>query len=186
MKNRWFLTVVLTLELLLITACAQSKREVSNDALLGLKNIIVVIDEVETTSYPVGSHPDTLTAADVKTDVEGRLRRAGFNVIDAKQQGQQVNTPSLHVTLTSQTDERGTNYFHFSLQLFEEVTLQRNHPTKVPAVTWQTGETGLGGGYKFFPSIVCEGVSHFIWETINANGSKRPEGALLEELGCGP
>lgn len=147
-----------------------------NKSLRGIKNVAVVIEDVNTFTWAVGTEPDTPAQAKVKAGVEEQLRGAGIQVSGVEDRGRRGAAPTLHLRLLAQKDAAGFNYYALRLWLTEEVTLARARPVRVVATTWDYSMAGSGMGSQLFEREICEGVNVFVTAYKAANSAKTAPG----------
>lgn len=117
------------------TTVAQSNPE--RKTLAGLRAIAVVVESIEPEIERAG-----LTASQLQTDVELRLRRSGISVLDTGGTYLYINANVLKID----------NYsFAYSLKvsLMQPVVLERNKAISTIASTWDKGVVGVVGASNF-------------------------------------
>jgi hypothetical protein len=153
------IAVALTV-LLLLPGVSHALTE-PQKALVGLKGVYVVVGDMEPEAARLG-----LTEAQIKTDVELRLRKAGIRVLTE-------GWPHLTVNLTILIGSPHSSY-NTVLSLFEPVTLDRG--IRAYGSIWNTGYLGQFMTQEDMKSKIREPlgdrVDNFINDYLAANPKK--------------
>lgn len=118
---------------------------------------------------------DGLTTAQIRTDVELRLRKAGIPLRSVGEEKRQRGEPYLYVNIATLRSSNAPVYaVNVSVELKQDVRLERNPSISCPgAATWQT--TGTVG--VFHPSRLADSrkiVQDMTDEFANAYLSENP------------
>ena len=146
---------------------AQSDDPLERESLRGLPGVFVLITGLDTEVESGG-----LTAAQLKADVEVRLRQAGIRVFTLEELKGLPSKPALQVevlvarseALSAQLDE--TIYVFSIKAAVKQTATTLNAPNKVAYVTtWGTNNNGLASRANL--KIVRDGVGVFVGRFIN-------------------
>ena len=137
-------------------------------SLVGLSRVYVVV-----TTTPQAEQ-DGLTSADLKTEVEARLRSAGIKVID---KGEWTTDDGvLSITISALPIEKLPLYAcSFTLDLKQAVIALRDRNARMMGATWQAGGIAAFGRPKFKEAAkrnTIEFVDSFISDYKAANPQK--------------
>jgi hypothetical protein len=159
-KKGWLALLVLVL-LLLPNVSQAGKRQ--QEALRGLKSLIVLVEEINPEAERLG-----LSRTQLKTDVELRLRKAGIKVLT---QEESINTPGqpfLYVNITTGIIS-GFCTFGIEVDLNEMVIIARG--VKVVGSIWDTSIIGRVGinNIKQIRNSLADEVDKFINDYLAAN-----------------
>ena len=113
--------------------------------LKGIKAVKVVVRDL---------HPDAeadgLTAGQLRTDVELRLRKAGITVSASAK-------ASINVTVNTSGRESGWYFFVMEVSLTQPVALVRDRKRIILAATWRVGNFG---------DVAAQDLARFVRETV--------------------
>ena len=137
-------------------------------SLVGLSRVYVVV-----TTTPQAEQ-DGLTSADLKTEVEARLRTAGIKVIEKAEWA--VDDGILSITISALPIEKLPLYAcSFTVDLKQTVIPLRDRNTRMMGATWQAGGIAAFGRPKFKEAAkrnTIEFVDSFISDYKAANPQK--------------
>jgi hypothetical protein len=106
-----------------------------------------------------------ITAAQIQTDVELRLRKSGIRVIDSNE------APYLYIQVTTIVPDGGGPWpFSIILTFNQEVTLQRTKAFSIGA-TWRTGGLSVLGSQKLHAlrDHIADYVDQFVNDYLAVN-----------------
>jgi len=161
------LTAVALLVLLLLPGVSHALTD-DQTALVGLKGVQVVVEKIDPQAELLG-----LTKAQIKTEVELRLRKAGIRVLTGKERLETPEMPWLYVNVTVfPPQDLPLAAFSIHVELKEIVTLA-NGSTTVGSI-WDTGYVGIVGKEKIreMRKLVDDYVDKFINDYLAANPKK--------------
>jgi hypothetical protein len=149
----------------------QAIREKQVKSLAGIKALVVMIGS-DTGFQPVQPY---LTEAQLRTDVELRVRKAGIPVVRVEDPDHAI----LYVDVAAQRTATGRSLcvFDLSVRILQTATVDRNNQ-KAPAATWgPKGYLGLDSQINGAAETIRHQVSDFVDEFLNdyltANPIKR-------------
>jgi hypothetical protein len=125
---------------LLVAASAATAvdDELSRRSLKGLKGVEVVVE-----SLKAEAERDGLDETSIQTDVELKLRLAGIAVLTKEERLAAPGTPFLYINVNTQS---GSLYaYSISVQLEQDVRLDRDPSTRISATTWSVTSVGTVG-----------------------------------------
>lgn len=161
MKRRLQMKTVLlllaTMFLETVPLLGQTDDALYRKTLVGLTRISVLLENVDEDAQQRG-----LSAHQIQTDVELRLRQAGIPVADTSEQG----NPYLYVNVQTLRLERGAYVWHLEVQLLQRVALDRNPSNTLLAPTWGSSKLGIIGADKL--SQLRDDIRDMVDEFINA------------------
>jgi hypothetical protein len=160
--------VVVALVVLLLLPGVSHALTIKQKALIGLKGIGIDIVETSPEVKRLG-----LTPAQIKTDVELRLRKAGIKVLTDKERQETPGFPFLQVTVTTMvSQDSALLVFSIAVDLIEWVMLARGGETW--GQIWHTSSTGKGGvnHIRNLRESVGDKVDEFINDYLAANPKK--------------
>ena len=134
-------------------------------ALRGLGGVEVLVETIDLEAGRLG-----LTEAQIQTDVELRLRKAGVRVLTEKESQETPGEPYLYVMINAFVDQTPTSVgFSIRVELMEQVTLARGF--KARAAIWRTGAAGTvgTGNIRKIRESVGDLVDKFINDYLAAN-----------------
>jgi hypothetical protein len=159
-------TVVALLVFLLLPGVSHAAEYQKREALVGLKGMSVVVERIRPRDVHLG-----LTSAQIKTDVEVRLRKAGVKVLTEKEWLETSGKPFLYVNIDASKNPNNpsTVFFTIRVELTELVTIDRG--LRVGAAIWETGIKGVAGIQDIRKIRDCLGdlVDIFINDYLAAN-----------------
>jgi hypothetical protein len=117
---------------------AAGDDEYTRATLRGLKGVYVLVEPLRAETERAG-----LTKAQIQTDVELRLRKAGIRVLSEKERDETPGSPYLYVNV--QVVETNVPLYAFSIDvaLMQRVLLERDPKIRSLAETWDTASTGM-------------------------------------------
>jgi len=138
--------------------------------LTGLKGIAVVIGDLRPDAIA-----DGLDSAQLKTDVELRLRKAGIKVFDKIGDPDNTNLATLDININTIKSTEGLYSYSLILDVSELVRLIRPVPKLTSGVTWRsTSNVGYVGALNM-PASLRQTVSDGTDEFINAYLAQNPK-----------
>jgi len=150
------------------TALAQGDGEEARASLKGLRGVTVVVERLPPEVQQAG-----LTAADIRTDVEHKLRLAGIPVLSAGD----VWAPTIYVNANVTKVVTKTNVFwpmSIEVQLQQPVRLKRDPTITLFGTTWSA--TGVGETTKpLLRSSILDGVNGYVDQFITAYLAVNPK-----------
>ncbi len=144
---------------------APSKYEI--ESLRGIKGIHVVIE-----SLNPDIEKDGLRIENIQTDVELKLRLAGFKVLTEKEWLNEPGEPYLYVNVNSMKHEIGTHVFKVDIGLIQTVHLKRDTKIFLQATTWSSGIIGYvekEKGVNYVRDSVKDLMDEFINDYLSVN-----------------
>ena len=136
--------------------------------LVGLKEVWCLVEERENS----GTEPDGLRRAQIKTDIELKLRTAGIPVLTKAQWALAPGHPYLYIYLREQKQSDAMDVCFVKVELLEKVYLERNSLISVyKAATWTT-DSGMVVEHDNVQDIrdaVNDQVDEFINDYLVAN-----------------
>lgn len=132
----------------------------TRETLRGLSGVGVVIEDLSSNATRAG-----LTTAQLQTDVELRLRKAGVRVLTASERKETPGGPFLAVIVTAR-EKLGLYGYSVEVHFLQRVYLERNF-TDALAITWAVDSTGTVGADRFRQGI-RESVGDHIDKFLNA------------------
>jgi len=109
-------------------------------------------------------HPGALTANQLVMRVIKRLNSTGIKIYSTKEMREVAGVPIFHVELALHKSSDDAYLYDVDTYLDQQVTLTRMPSTKMQAITWRDGATGLIGAARLdeLGAIVDAHVDHFI------------------------
>jgi hypothetical protein len=157
--------------LLLLTFFLQESAEGQSnprrESLRGLKGLEVVVEVIEPQAERLG-----LTRAQVQTDVELRLRKAGIRVLTEEEAERQGSTYLyINITASEARDVPGLYSYLIDLSFRQRVILERDQSIRTIAATWNIASKGVVGANKLrnLREIVADYIDEFINDYLAAN-----------------
>lgn len=150
------------------------------ESLKGFDTLKVVVEHLEPDLEQAG-----LTRDQIQTDVEIKLRRAGF-IVKGKNE---VFFPYIYLYIQLTSFEKNSGFaFNIAISLKQEVSLSRNKSVSLLSATWDTNITGYlpkSDVGKLREAILAQ-VDLFINDYLKANGRTSNQsdelGKFLEEI----
>lgn len=159
------LSAALALVILLIHPGVSHALTRNQRDLVGLRGVGVVVEEMVPKAENLG-----LTAEQIKTGVELRLRKAGIRVLTEKETLESPGMPYLYVNVSTAFNKDYTLLsYAVIVDLMERVTLANGFNTE--GAIWHTGMIG-GGGTSHIREIrndVGDQIDKFINDYLAAN-----------------
>lgn len=137
------------------------------DILAGLQGVRVVVDEIEPDEEKFGFNRQQF-----QTDVELRLRQFGIKVLTLEERLLTLGTPYLYINVISIIPEGiPLAAVKVSVELKENVLLERNPTILTNAATWHTGGVATVGldNISQIREVVIKFVDEFINDYLAAN-----------------
>lgn len=125
-------------------------------SLKGVKSLDVVVEDLHQAAEELGLSKET-----IKTDVELRLRRAGFRVSSEE-------TGYLYVNVIVLKVRAGYFAVAINLEFNQNVRVELNGVSGT-GVTWNTGQLVLTGKPEYVREVIGDGVDKFINALLEAN-----------------
>ncbi len=147
--------VALVVAFLLLPTVSIAKGD--PEPLRGLKGVHVLVENIDSQAERLG-----LTRAQIQTDVELRLRKAGVRVLTEKERLETPGCPHLYVNINTPIGQ-GLVVYSISVELFELVTLARGFVTD--GAIWNIRFAGCVGTSNI--RKVREGVGDCVDKFIN-------------------
>jgi hypothetical protein len=164
LKMKVKVVVVMAVALLLLPGVSHALT-LQQKALVGLKGVGVDVAKISPEAERLG-----LTAAQVKTDVELRLRKARVRVLTEKERLETPGNPFFHLVVTAGVSQDSASIaFSIGVELVEWVTLARGFETW--GAIWRKGAAGRGGINNIgdIRGAVGDKVDEFINDYLAAN-----------------
>ncbi|MGE5840341.1 MAG: hypothetical protein ACM34H_10425 [Deltaproteobacteria bacterium] len=136
-------------------------KEITRTTLRGIKEVNVVIESIEPEIEKLG-----LTQAQVRADVEGKLRGANIPVAEQIERGR----PAVYLYVQVMRPEKVDRLFYsISLSLLQNVVLERDPKVKTNTDTWQVRVLGMSSGTDAIRSEIRSLMDQFIEDFRKAN-----------------
>ena len=158
--------VVLTTAIAVVFLCIvpfafAEDKEITRLTLRGIKEVYVVIESIEPEIQNLG-----LTQAQVKADVEAKLREANITVAPDFMRGR----PAVYLYVQVLRPEKINRLFYsISLSLLQNVILERDPNVKTNTDTWMVRMLGMSSGTEAIRSDIRSVLDQFIEEYRQAN-----------------
>jgi hypothetical protein len=154
---------------LIHSSSVQGARIFDRESLRGLSGIGVIMEPVSDLINSTG-----LTEAELRSDVEMRLRDAGIRVLAGGELADVLGYPLLDINVHAgpTIGEAELSSFSVALELHQIVTLKRLAPSDAFAVTWSVRSTGCAdmSGLAGLGTCVQRHLDEFINEWGSVNG----------------
>ena len=148
---------------------AGGDSEISRATLQGIRGVHVLIEHLDPTVERAG-----LRSADLKTDVELKLRLAGIPVLSESEWLAEPGSPILVVTIGIQWEsDLGVWPYDVEAELVQRVNLERVPKALAFAGTWSIGVIGSVGKLKV--GGIRDNVKDLVDKFINAYLSVNPK-----------
>jgi len=136
-------------------------KEITRLTLRGIKEVNVVIESIEPEIQSLG-----LTQAQVKADVEAKLREANIPVAQDIERGR----PAVYVYVQVMKPEKISRLFYsISLSVLQNVALERDPNVKTNTDTWLVRMLGMSSGTEAIRSDIRSLLDQFIEDYRKAN-----------------
>ena len=136
-------------------------KEITRLTLRGIKEVNVVIESIEPEIQNLG-----LTQAQVKADVEAKLREANIPVSPDIERGR----PAVYLYVQVIRPEKISRLFYsISLSLLQNVVLERDPNVKTNTDTWVARVLGMSSGIDAIRSDIRSLMDQFIEDFRKAN-----------------
>jgi len=154
-------TAVAVVFLCVIPFAFAEDKEITRLTLRGIKEVNVVIESIEPEIQNLG-----LTQAQVKADVEAKLREANITVAPDVQRGR----PAVYLYVQVIRPERIERLFYsVSLSLLQNVVLERDTNVKTNTDTWLVRMLGMSSGVEAIRSDIRSLLDQFIEDYRKVN-----------------
>jgi hypothetical protein len=169
-KKRIFTMLLLVLIFLVVPKQVFSQYDWSFRDLRGFDSLFVLV-------YPLDSDLEQagLTRKQIETDVEIKLRKAGFKVNDNKEPGD--NRPALEIKVRSLLNSNGLFTYSIQTSLSQKVILHRDNSVNgLNATTWTENALGTVGrdNVRSIRDTVSDHVDKFFNDYLKGNAIKTP------------
>jgi hypothetical protein len=142
-------------------------REITRLTLRGIKEVNVVIESIEPEIQNLG-----LTQAQVKADVEAKLREANIAIAPDIERGR----PAVYLYVQVIRPEKINRLFYsISLSLLQNVVLERDPNVKTNTDTWLVRVLGMSSGTEAIRADIRSLLDQFIEDFGKANVKKAVE-----------
>jgi hypothetical protein len=148
-------------------AATQADLGFTDKPLTGLKGVTVVIGDLRPDAIA-----DGLDSAQLKTDVELRLRKAGIKVFDKIGDPDNTSLATLDININTIKSTEGIYSYSLMVKVNELVRLVRPVPKLTLADTWKTSEVGHVGALNMPASLrqdVNDNTDQFINDYLAQN-----------------
>jgi len=136
-------------------------KEITRLTLRGIKEVNVVIESIEPEIQSMG-----LTQAQVKADVEAKLREANIAIAPDIERGR----PAVYLYVQVMRPEKINRLFYsISLSLLQNVVLERDPEVKTNTDTWVARILGMSSGTEAIRSDIRSLLDQFIEDFRKAN-----------------
>jgi hypothetical protein len=136
-------------------------KEITRLTLRGIKEVNVVIESIEPEIQNLG-----LTQAQVKADVEAKLREANITVSPDIERGR----PAVYLYVQVIRPEKISRLFYsISLSLLQNVVLERDPNVRTNTETWVVRMLGMSSGTEAIRSDIRSALDQFIEDYRKAN-----------------
>jgi len=133
--------IILLLSLFCVTGWAEDS-EVSRETLIGLQGIRVVVEELQPNLQKYAANFG-LNAAQIKRDVEQKLRDSGIRVVEGDDWLKVPGRPALCINVNTHETEKYWYAYDIKFELRQVATLEANPKVKTLADTWSISITGM-------------------------------------------
>jgi hypothetical protein len=142
-------------------------KEITRLTLRGIKEVNVVIESIEPEIQSMG-----LTQAQVRADVEAKLREANIAIAPDIERGR----PALYLYVQVIRPEKINRLFYsISLSLLQNVVLERDPNVKTNTDTWLVRVLGMSSGTEAIRADIRSLLDQFIEDYRKANVKKAVE-----------
>jgi hypothetical protein len=142
-------------------------KEITRLTLRGIKEVNVVIESIEPEIQSMG-----LTQAQVRADVEAKLREANIAIAPDIERGR----PALYLYVQVIRPEKINRLFYsISLSLLQNVVLERDPNVKTNTDTWLVRVLGMSSGTEAIRADIRSLLDQFIEDFGKANVKKAVE-----------
>jgi len=142
-------------------------KEITRLTLRGIKEVNVVIESIEPEIQSLG-----LTQAQVKADVEAKLREANIAIAPDIERGR----PAVYLYVQVMRPEKINRLFYsISLSLLQNVVLERDPNVKTNTDTWLVRVLGMSSGTEAIRADIRSLLDQFIDDFRKANVKKAVE-----------
>lgn len=154
-------TAVALVFLFIIPSAFAEEKEITLLTLRGIKEVNVVIESIEPEIQNLG-----LKQAQVRSDVEAKLREANIAVSPDVQRGR----PAVYLYVQVIRPERIDRLFYsISLSLLQNVVLERDPKVKTNTDTWVMRMLGMSSGTEAIRSDIRSLLDQFVEDLRRAN-----------------
>ena len=136
-------------------------KEITRLTLRGIKEVNVVIESIEPEIQSMG-----LTQAQVKADVEAKLREANIAIAPDIERGR----PAVYLYVqVMRPDKINRLFYSISLSLLQNVVLERDPNVKTNTDTWLVRVLGMSSGTEAIRADIRSLLDQFIDDFRKAN-----------------
>jgi hypothetical protein len=154
-------TAIAVFFLCFISFAFAEDKELTRLTLRGIKGVYVVIESIEPEIENLG-----LTQAQIRADVEAKLREASITIAPDFQRG----LPAVYLYVQVLRPEKINRLFYsISLSLLQNVVLERDPNVKTNTDTWLVRVLGMSSGTEAIRSDIRSLLDQFIEEYRKAN-----------------
>jgi len=154
-------TAIAVFFLCFISFAFAEDKELTRLTLRGIKGVYVVIESIEPEIESLG-----LTQAQIRADVEAKLREASLTISPDFQRG----LPAVYLYVQVLRPEKINRLFYsISLSLLQNVVLERDPNVKTNTDTWLVRVLGMSSGTEAIRSDIRSLLDQFIEEYRKAN-----------------
>lgn len=150
-------------------------QESRRNSLKGLAAVYLLIEPLNSEPRDAG-----LSAIQLRTDIELRLRAAGIHVLTIEQGSEAPETPYLNLSVVYLRSATGFSVFSTRLALIQHVLPSRNPSQLLLASTWSASELGYtaGNGVSAIRETVQDSADRFCNDYLAVN-QKDPSGKFI-------
>ena len=150
-------------------------QESRRNSLKGMAALYLLVEPLNSQARDAG-----LSASQLRTDIELRLRSAGIAVLTVEQGSAAPGNPHLNLSLVYLRSEAGFSVFSTRLALIQNVLPSRNPNHLLLASTWAVSESGYtaGNGVSAIRETVQDSADRFCNDYLAVN-QKDPSGKLI-------
>jgi len=160
-------TAIAVVLLYVIPFAFAEDKEITRLTLRGIKEVNVVIESIEPEIQSMG-----LTQAQVKADVEAKLREANIAIAPDIERGR----PAVYLYVQVIRPEKINRLFYsISLSLLQNVVLERDPNVKANTDTWLVRVLGMSSGTEAIRADIRSLLDQFIDDFRKANVKKAVE-----------
>lgn len=152
---------------------AADDSEQARQTLAGLRGLQVVVEELQgnITKYDNYLQKVGLNSAQLKRDVEARLKAAGIKILSPEEWSKTPGRPVLYVNLNTHESEKYWFAYDLKLELRQVVSLEARPEIKTLANTWGINVTGVVniGTFSVIRDNVGAMTERFLqaWKKVN-------------------
>jgi hypothetical protein len=172
-KSLKFVTIIFLLLSFLVAPGFAEDSEVSRATLVGIPGFRVVVEEVQPNVQKYAAKFG-LSGAQIRRDVEQRLRENGIRVMEGNDWLAIPGRPALCVNVNTHETEKYWYAYDIKLELRQLAALEANPQVKTLAATWSLSITGLAniGSLNVIRQDVGVLVGRFVQAYRAVNGKR--------------